>query len=246
MNNALTFDLNLWQKIDLLLSLHKTSRNEHDIQDYQTKTSRNHHEERLSLEKNSSWFASKTILETIDLAFVKHKQEIINVEIKPFSNDWCVGIFDGHGFFSVSLEFKKRNNVKSIYFPIVFGLVMEEKALLTMNTFMSIVNGKFERVNNLNKNKKLTSITYIVRRKKDINNLLHFFQKNLPQNEVKLKQLNLVNKVIDFRQNKELHDYSSICDLIKTCYQVTCLGKGKDKRKYTLEEALEKTYNWLN
>ena len=63
-------------KIDLILSLHKTSLSQPDINIYKNKTSRHNHEKRLGLITNSSQGSAKLLLEKIDKKFNDHKKKL--------------------------------------------------------------------------------------------------------------------------------------------------------------------------
>lgn len=235
-------------KIDLMLSLHKISSTQPDISVYRTKTSRSKHEKRLGLIVNSSKGSADFLLKKIDKDFNDHINKIENSivnKIKLFNNDWCVGIMDGDGCFSISIEFIKASNKNKINFVPSFQLVMESDARQTINLFKYMVGCEGKLIEHKNEKKEITAIYYRVNRIDELQKLLRFFQIYNPRNTVKQKQLNLVNKLFELKKKNMLNDSDTIHNFINECYEVTELGKGKGKRKYNLIEVLEKAHNWL-
>jgi hypothetical protein len=243
-------NLSLAPKIDLILSLHKTSLSQPDINIYKNKTSRRNHEKRLGLIINSSQEAAKFLLEKIDKKFIDHKKKIENSivnKINIFNNDWCVGIMDGDGCFSISIEFiETETNKRKVNFIPSFQLVMENDAKLTIEMFKFMVDCEGRLIKHKNQNNEVTAIYYRINRIDELKKILTFFRVYNTRNMVKKEQLNLINKLFEIKKENKLEDYKTICNFINECYKVTELGKGKGKRKYTLSEALEKVNNWLN
>lgn len=241
-------NLNLSIKIDLMLSLHKTSLNEPDIKVYKNKTSRNAHEKRLGLNQNSSINAAKFLLEKIDAKFNNHTENIkiaiLNNKLNFFNNDWCVGVMDGDGCFSISMEFDK--NKQKIKFIPSFQLVMEKKAKLTIEMFRSIIGCEGRLIEHKNNKKEVTAIYYRINKINELNKIIDFFKINNTRNIVKGEQLKLIIKLLELKEQNKLDDYETITSFIKKCYEVTELGKGKGKRKFTLAEALTNIDSWFN
>nr|YP_010530065.1 hypothetical protein ON870_pgp013 [Ulva tepida]UXW92163.1 hypothetical protein [Ulva tepida] len=240
-------NLDTAKKIDLVLSLHKTSLSQPDIRKYKNKNSRSNHEKRLGLTNNSSKESAKLLLEEIDKNFNDHTKEIKNSiinKISIFNNDWCAGIMDGDGCFSISIEFKTEKNKPKINFIPSFQLVMESDAKLTIEMFKFILNCEGRLIEHKDKNKKITAIYYRVTRIDELEKLLDFFKIYKTRNIVKKEQLNLISKLFEIKKQNKLEDYETIHNFIKECYKVTELGKGKGKRKYKLSEALEQVNNW--
>lgn len=237
-------------KIDLILNLHKTSLDQPDLNIYKTKINRDKHEQRLGLTKNASHKAANFLLKEIDKKFNDYKKKIevsIFNKTQIFNNDWCVGIMDGDGCFSISIEFIETDtNKRKINFVPSFQLVMESDAKLTIEMFKFMVNCEGRLIEHKNQNKEVTAIYYRINRIDELKKILYFFKINNTRNIVKKEQLNLINTFFKIKEENNLENYEVICNFIKQCYKVTELGKGKGKRKYTLLEALEKTKDWLN
>jgi hypothetical protein len=237
-------------KIDLMLSLHKTCLNQLDIKAYKYKLSRKDHEKRLNLVIGSSKEAAKALLIQIDKKFNNHKSNIENSILNNtqiFNNDWCVGIMDGDGCFSISIEFITEGNKRRVQFIPMFQLVMEADARLTIQMFKSMVGCEGRLIEHKNQNKEVTAIYYRVNRIDELKKLLVFFKIYNTRNLVRKEQLNLVKKLFELKEtNDNFTNPEILSDFIRECYKVTELGKGKGKRKYTLQEALEKINNWLN
>lgn len=235
-------------KIDLILSLHKTYLGQPDINKYKNKVSRFNHEKRLGLTINSSQGSAKFLLDEIDKTFIDHKKKIENSilnKIKIFNNDWCVGIMDGDGCFSISIEFIETEHKRKINFIPSFQLVMESDAKLTIEMFKFMVDCEGKLIEHKNKNNEVTAIYYRINRIDELKKILNFFEFNNTRNMVKKEQLNLINKLFEIKKENKLENYEIVCDFVKECYEVTELGKGKGKRKYTLSDALDKVNNWF-
>ena len=237
-------------KIDLMLSLHKTCLSQPDINIYKSKTSRYTHEKRLGLVKNSSQYAAKFLLEKIDKQFNDHKNKIKNSifnKVNIFNNDWCVGVMDGDGCFSISIEFiTTETNKRKINFIPSFQLVMEKDAKLTIEMFKFIVNCEGRLIEHKNTKKEVTAIYYRINRIDELKKIINFFKINNTRNMVKHEQLKLITKLFEIKRENKLEYYQTVYSFIHQCYEVTELGKGKGKRKLTLVEALEIVNNWFN
>lgn len=237
-------------KIDLMLSLHKTCLDQPDIKSYKNKLTRKKHEQRLNLTLGSSNEAAKVLLTKIDKQFNNHKtniQKSIFNNTPIFSNDWCVGIMDGDGCFSISIEFITEANKRKVQLIPIFQLVMETDAILTIKMFKSMVGCEGRLIEHKNQTKKVTAIYYRVNRIDELRKLLDFFEIYNTRNLIKKQQLNLVKKLFEIKKkNDNLTNPEILSNFIRECYKVTELGKGKGKRKFTLDEALEKVNNWLN
>ena len=241
---------NLKIKLDLIFSLHKTCLYEPDIKAYKNKINRIKHEKRLNLTVGSSINAAKVLLTKIDKQFNTHKTNIIYAisnKINIFNNDWCVGIMDGNGCFSISIEFITEVNKRKIQFIPSFQLVMESDAILTIKMFRFMVDCEGKLIEHKNQTNKVTAIYYRINRINELKKLLNYFKKHNTRHLIKNQQLNLVNKLFELKQNKNNFENPKILSyFISECYKVSGLGKGKGKRKYSLEEALNKINNWLN
>jgi len=153
---------------------------------------------------------------------------------------------DGDGCFSISIIFKKTDTgKKKIIFSPIFQLVMEANAESTINMFKFMVDCEGKIITHKDKQGNVKAIYYRINRIEELNKLLIFFEDYSPRNLVKIKQLNLIQLWFKIKKENKLNDYETVSMFIKKCYYVTDLGKGKGKRKYNVEEALNKTYDWL-
>ena len=241
-----TKNLDVSEKIDLMLNLHKTKTSQLDLTCYTTKLSRKKHEQRLGLDLGSSDNAAKVILQSIDKKFTMHQKIIRDKLISNsmrLNSDWCVGIFDGDGFFAVALNVD-HSNKKIRYIPM-FGLTMEKAAKLTLFVFNHMVHCDGKIIVHKDKNANITAMRLSVTRKEYLKKLVEFFEIYEPRNSVKKKQVNLIRLFFDMEKRGGFDDKNQVISFIKQCYSVTELGKGKGKRKYTLDEALKKVNDWL-
>ena len=245
----LNLNLNPEVKIDFVLNLHKISLSQPDIEGYKGKKTRYSHEKHFGLMKNTSQGAANFLLGPIDKEFQNHQTSIKKLRISSlnsFHKDWCVGIMDGDGCFSISIEFIQTVTKKpKLQLIPSFQLVMEKEAKLTLEMFKFIVGCEGKLIKHRNPNQKVTAIYYRVNRVKELQKLLELFKVYRTRNKIKKEQLNLMAKLFKMKQENNLENYEMICGFIHACYEVTELGKGKGKRKYTLSEALDKVNRWL-
>jgi hypothetical protein len=161
-------------------------------------------------------------------------------------DDWCV-IMDGDGCFYVNFQFNKTlAGKKYIDFRPGFTLSMEVEAKLTLKTFLFMVGceGSIPYVH-LNDGEP-KAISYSITSEKNLLKVIGFFNKAVPINQVKVKQLDLVNHYFDLKKKKKLTNVDEICKFIKKCYEVNDLGKAKGKlRLSSVDECLKKVYDWF-
>lgn len=219
--------LNLAEKIDLIMSMHKINANQNDILKYSKKVLRKDHEKRLGLKKDQSKNAALKLLQKIDLDYENHKKYINNSFIsnsKIFDDMWFVGLLDGDGYFGLRIRYYKN----SINFYPVFSIPMENEAELTIDTFQF----KFNKIGTKRAKK---NVIELVISGNILNKVLNFYNINQPINKIKKAQLTLINEYLNFKQNHQLNNINITYYLIRKCYEVNKLGKGKNKLKYSLE-----------
>lgn len=225
------------EKIDLLMSLHKTQYKDVDITKYSQKLLRHQHEKRLGLSLNQSKGAAQLILSEIDTKYNDHKQKIYadcSNKSLSFDDQWFVGLIDGDGYFGLRMRFNK----KSVRFYPSFSLGMEIEAELTLNVFAEKFTTIGSKKIHRNAKKEATSVELIFYGN-DIQNLVVFCNKNPPLNKVKRAQLDLINLFFLFEKNNLLNNYEKVSELIQMCYSVNLLGKARGRLKYSQDEALK-------
>ena len=149
----------------------------------------------------------------------------MSVLANTFTDDWYWGLIDGDGYFGLPL----RVNKKSISFYPLFSLAMETNALLTVEVFQ----------------KKLNNVGTIRVRKSSVEwrvqgdnlDLLRFFCCGNLFHPVKQAQLDCVNHWFELKENNALNDQNRLKTLVKQCYNVNQLGKGRNL-KYPLNQVL--------
>ena len=161
-------NLSLAEKIDLIMSMHKTNANQNDLLKYSKKILRKDHEKRLGLKKDQSKNAAIKLLQKIDLDYENHKKYINKSLIKNhkiFDDMWFVGLLDGDGYFGLRIRYYKN----SIGFYPVFSIAMEKEAELTIDTFQF----KFNKIGT--KRTKKNAIELIISGN-NLNKLLDFYK----------------------------------------------------------------------
>lgn len=235
------------QLIGLKKSLHKSNKSDPDFVG-KNFIPRQELEMRCGVSPNESITATEPILQRIDETYVSHQNAIEKsmqnntLSVKP---DYIIGLIDGDGGFSVSFLLKnpKPNyNKNHVEWQHTLCFTMEKFSMLTIKVLLYTLGSdvKISVSGGLG-----GGLEVLIRAQKEISKLIEIHEQFPLLGNYRQQQYATVIMLRQFKAERKIKDYESICILVKEMYRVSSISRGGRKRMYaSAEEAIEAIVNW--
>ena len=234
--NTLT-TLSISDKVNLKKSMHKTDRNQPDLNLSGAKT-REQWELSHNIPLGTSSLDPLGILRQIDEKYAEHTNKIKKlVEQGKFTipSAWLAGLIDGDGSYYVTIQEREPSAKYSkpyIEFQGNFTITLEKNALLTLQAVKAAVKSEAE-IKGTGEHYQLW-----IRNQTEVQSLLQMQQAYLPVGNHRLNEYKLVEALHTYKKQGKMRDLNTVLSVIRAAYAISENTKGR-RRSKTLAEMEE-------